>query len=76
LPYCPVKGIFNKEEMDFEDHGEDNTDGRIYGIVSAEPNFAWEDHIDSDGVVRTYACADVVYFTALYPEAKLIPGSS
>ena len=62
--------------MDFEDHGEDNTDGRIYGIVSAEPNFAWEDHIDSDGVVRTYACADVVYFTALYPEAKLIPGSS
>lgn len=76
LPYCPVKGIFNKEEVDYEDHGEDNTDGRIYGLVAAEPNFAWEDHMDSDGVIRTYACADVIYFTGLYPEAKIIPGSS
>lgn len=76
LPYCPVKGIFDKEEVDYEDHGEENSDGRIYGLVAAEPNFAWEDHMDSDGVVRTYACADVLYYTALYPEAKLIPGCS
>jgi hypothetical protein len=42
----------------------------------AEPNFAWEDHLDSDGVTRTYACADVILYTALYNEAKMIPGSS
>lgn len=62
--------------MDYEDHGEDNTDGRIYGLVMENPNFAWEDHLDEDGVIRTYACADVIYYTALYPEAKLIPGCS
>lgn len=76
LPYTPVKGIFNKETIDYEDHGEDNTDGRIYGIVPAETNFAWEDHLDVDGVTRTYACSDVLLFTGLYPEAKLIPDES
>lgn len=76
LPYTPIKGIFNKEEIDFEDHGSDNTDGRIYGIVPAESNFAWEDHLDEDGVNRSYACSDVLLFTGLYPEAKLIPGES
>lgn len=76
LPYTPVKGIFNKDAVDYEDHGEDNTDGRIYGIVPAETNFAWEDHMDVDGVTRTYACADVLLFTGLYPEAKLVPGES
>ena len=76
LPYTPVKGIFNKEDVDYEDHGEDNTDGRIYGIVPADTNFAWEEHMDVDGVTRTYACADVLLFTGLYPEAKLIPGES
>lgn len=76
LPYTPVKGIFNKDAVDFEDHGEDNTDGRIYGVVMADPHFAWEDHVDDDGVTRSYACADVLYFTGLYPEAALIPGKS
>ena len=76
LPYVPVKGIFNKDDVDYEDHGEDNTDGRIYGLVMENPSFAWEDHLDEDGVIRTYACADVIYYTALYPEAKLIPGCS
>lgn len=76
LPYAPVKGIFNNEEVDFEGHGEKNSEGKIYGLVMAEPNFAWEDHLDSDGVTRTYACADVILYTALYNEAKMIPGSS
>ena len=76
LAYVPVKGIFSKEDVDFTDHGEDNTDGRIYGIVPADSNFAWEDHMDDDGVVRSYACADVLLFTGLYPEAKLIPTES
>lgn len=76
LPYTPIKGIFNKEDADFEGHGEKNQDGRIYGVVMAEPNFAWEEHMDTDGVIRTYACADVLLYTALYNEAKLIQGSS
>lgn len=76
LPYSPVKGIFNSDEVDFEGHGEKNTDGKIYGLVMAEPNFAWEDHLDSDGITRTYACADVLLYTGLYNEAKLVPESS
>lgn len=73
LPYAPVKGIFNYGEVDFEDHGDDNTDGRIYGIIAAEPNFAWESHQDKDGITRQYVCADVIIYSALYPEANLIP---
>lgn len=76
LPYAPVKGIFDKDSLDFGDHGENNTDGRIYGLVAADPNFAWEKHVDDDGVEREYACADVILYTALYPEANLIPGKS
>lgn len=76
LPYAPIKGIFNNEEVDFEGHGEKNSEGKIYGLVMAEPNFAWEEHLDSDGITRTYACADVILYTALYNEAKMIPGSS
>lgn len=74
LPYAPIKGIFNYGEVDFEDHGEDNTDGRIYGIVPETHNFAWEKHLDEDGVEREYATADVYLFTGLYPEASLIHG--
>lgn len=76
LPYAPIKGIFNYGEVDFEDHGEDNTDGRIYGIVPETHHFAWEKHLDEDGVEREYATADVYLFTGLYPEASLIPGKS
>lgn len=74
LPYTPIKGIFNKENLDYEDHGEDNSDGRIYGIVPENPNFAWENHLDEDGIERLYACCDVYLFTGLYPEASLIAG--
>lgn len=74
LPYTPIKGIFSYSDVDFEDHGEDNTDGRIYGIVPENPNFAWEKHLDEDGVEREYATADVYLFTGLYPEASLVPG--
>lgn len=74
LPYAPIKGIFNYGNVDYEGHGEDNTDGRIYGIIPENPNFAWEKYIDTDGIEREYACADVILFTGLYPEASLIPG--
>lgn len=74
LPYTPIKGIFSYTDVDYEDHGYDNTDGRIYGIVPENPNFAWEKHLDNDGVEREYATADVYLFTGLYPEAKLVQG--
>ena len=32
--------------------------------------------MDEDGITRTYACADVLIFTALYDEAKSIVGKS
>lgn len=76
LPYAPIKGIFDKDGLDYEDHGKENSDGRIYGLVPEDPNFAWEKHVDNDGVEREYACADVYLYTALYPEANLIPGKS
>ena len=76
LPYAPVKGIYSATEKDFTSHGEARDLGRIYGIVPQDFNFAWEDHLDEDGVVRTYACADVLIFTALYPEAEQVLNSS
>lgn len=69
-PYAPIKGIYDTE--DYTDHGKARTDGRIYGVVPANPNFAWEKHEDADGVVREYACCDVLYYTALYKEASEI----
>lgn len=72
LPYTPVKGIYDNFDEDYEDHGKSNSEGRIYGIVPENPNFAWEEHLDSDGQVRIYATADVYVFTALYEEAAEI----
>ena len=74
LPYVPVKGIY--EDRNFTDHGESRTDGQVYGIVPADPNFAWEKFTDEDGVEREYACADVLLFSALYPESAQIIGSA
>lgn len=74
LPYVPVKGIY--ESNDFTDHGENRDEGRIYGIVPENPNFAWEKHLDEDGIEREYACADVLIFTALYAEANEIVGKA
>jgi phage shock protein A len=74
LPYTPVKGIY--EADDYTDHGEKRNEGRIYGIVPGpqDMNFAWEKHLDEDGVEREYACVNVYYYTALYEEAGEICG--
>ena len=72
LPYAPVKGIY--DENDYTDHGVARSEGRIYGIVPENPNVSWETFVDDDGVARTYACTDVLIFTALYEEAKDILG--
>ena len=74
LPYAPVKGIY--ETDDYTDHGARRDLGRIYGIVPESPNVTWEPFVDDDGVTRTYACTDVLIFTALYEEAKEIVGKS
>ena len=74
LPYAPIKGIYQPEEGDYTDHGHERNEGRIYGIVPENPNIAWEDNVDDDGVTRSYACADVLIFTALYEEANEIVG--
>ena len=70
IPYTPVKGIYDDYDEDYTDHGEVRSEGRIYGIVPENPNFAWEKHLDEDGIEREYACVDVLIFTALYKEAK------
>lgn len=74
LPYTPVVGIFNNLVKDFGGHNQDRNVAKIYGVVPQDPHFAWEDHLDSDGVMRTYACTDVYLFTGRYDAAKLIPG--
>lgn len=74
LPYTPVVGIFNDLVKDFGGHNQDRNVAKVYGVVPQDPHFAWEDHLDSDGVMRTYACTDVYLFTGRYDAAKLIPG--
>ena len=73
-PYTPVKGIYDTYDEDYTDHGQKRSEGRIYGVVPADPNFAWEWHNDEDGKAREYACFDVLYYTALYKEAGQIDG--
>lgn len=74
VPYAPVKGIYEEEDDDFTDHGMKRSEGRIYGIVPANPNITWEEHEDDDGVIRTYACVDVLIYTGIYKEAHDIIG--
>lgn len=76
LPYTPVKGIYDNFNEDYTDHGQERNQGRIYGIVPENPNFAWEEHTDEDDVVRIYACADILIFSALYKEAGEIVGKA
>ena len=76
IPYVPVKGIYSSADGDYTDHGKSRDLGKIYGIVPAEPNVTWEDHLDEDGVVRTYATVDVLLFTAIYKEAEEIINKS
>lgn len=73
LPYAPVKGIY--EETDYTDHGARPIEGKAYGFIPNPANIAWEEHEDRDGIVRTYACADVILWTGLYEEASQIVGS-
>ncbi len=75
-PYTPIKGIYDELDEDYTDHGQKRSEGRIYGLIPQDPNFAWEKHVDVDGIEREYACFDVLYYTALYKEAGQIDGKS
>ena len=74
IPYAPVKGIYNEDDEDYTDHGMKRSEGRIYGIVPADPHVTWEKHLDEDGVEREYVCVDVLIYTGLYKEAHDIIG--
>ena len=74
LPYTPIKGIHDGD--DYTDHGTSRSEGRIYGVVPANPHVSWEKHLDPDGKEREYVCCDVLYYTALYSEAGEIDGKS
>ena len=76
ISYAPIKGIYEGDEGDYTDHGTARSQGRIYGIVPENPSITWEEHEDDDGIVRTYACVDVLIFTGLYTEANAIVGKS
>lgn len=76
LPYTPIKGIYDNTAEDYTDHGRQRYEGRVYGIVPENPNFAWESHLDEDGTIREYACVDVLLFTSIYKEASEIIGQA
>lgn len=71
LPYAPVKGIYDSMAKDFTDHGTQRYQGRIYGVVPVDNHFAWEKHLDKDGIEREYACTDVLLYTAIYQKEAL-----
>lgn len=77
LPGSPVKGIYDEDNGDYTDHGTSRTQGRAYGFVpETNHNISYEEHLDEDGITRTYACADVYLWTSLYEEAIDILGSA
>lgn len=76
VPYAPIKGIYNSNDQDYTDHGNQSDEGRIYGVVPENPNIDWESHQDEDGITREYACVDVYLFTAIYKEASEIINKS
>ena len=78
LPYTPIKGIYDGEVADYGTHRYDSPRGQIYGVVPGVDrlNFAWEKHLDEDGVEREYATCNVILYTAIFDEAHKIPEKS
>lgn len=69
----PVVGFFDESKDDFYKHTSPK-EAQTYGHIPEEPNFAWQDIKDEDGVVRSYACFDVYLYTGRHPEAEKIVG--
>lgn len=74
LPYTPVVGIYNSLTKEFGGHAEDRNVANMYGVVPQNPALTWEDNLDKDGILRTYACCDVYLYTGRYDAAKQIIG--
>lgn len=68
-----IVGKYDAEKKDFTDHAT-KEDTRPYGFVPHDHNFAWEKHLDEDGIERTYATFDVLLWTGRYEHAKEIIG--
>ena len=74
LIYTPIKAIWSDEKRDFEGHGWNSTQGRIYGIVPADQTITYEENSDEDGTIKKYMACDVYLYTGLYTEAGYIAG--
>lgn len=68
--FKPIVGTYLYSSKDFGGH-EESTDKRAYGVI-VPGSASWEDHMDSDGVTRTYATFDVIVWTEYWEEAKTI----
>lgn len=68
--FKPIVGTYLYSSKDFGGH-EESTDKRAYGVI-VPGSATWEDHMDSDGVTRTYATFDVIVWTEYWDEAKTI----
>ena len=68
---CPVVGLWDTEKQDFTDHSASDRK-RAYGFIPENPNFAWEEHYDYDGIERQYASFDIVLWTKAFNEANEI----
>lgn len=73
--WTPVIGKYNVLKEDFEGHSKP-LEVKMYGAIPPETGFAWEKHRDNDGIVREYACFDVVLWTEYFDEAKKIVGKA
>lgn len=69
--YCkPIIGCYDVEKQDFLGH-EGAEEAKAYGFVI--PNsLTWQEHLDEDGVLRTYATYDVLLWAQYWDEAKKI----
>lgn len=70
----PIVGTYSLADSDFMGH-EDSQLKKAYGYV-IPGSLEWQDHLDSDGVNRTYATYDVVIWGEYFPEAKIAFGKS
>jgi hypothetical protein len=69
----PIVGKYDEVIGDFTDHAT-KEETVPYGFAPADMNFAWEDHLDDDGITRNYACFDVMLWTGRYEYASKIMG--
>ena len=64
----PVMGYYDIISQDFQGH-EGPEKAKAYGFVI--PNsLVWTDHLDNDGVTRTYATYDVLVWAKYWEEAR------